>query len=385
MSDSGLDADVIVVGLGAMGAAVAFHAAQRGMSVLGIDRFDPPHEFGSTTAETRITRLAVAEGPQYLPFVARSHELWRELEDLTGEKVLHETGGFIITEPTSSGNRWRDFADATADIARIGGIDVSSRTPAQVRAEHPALNVPDDNTVVFEPTAGLVMNERAVALQLEQARRLGAKVRTRETVLSVEPESGGIVVRTDVGTYRADDVVLATGPWMSELAPVFDDRLTVTRQVAFWFEADDLDVFRTDRLPLVMWVGEKIDKYIAVFPTPPNGTAAVKVLGEQFHTATTAQNVDRTVTESEIRDFYEQLVVPKVAGLRPNCVRSTVCLYTNTADDHFLIDTDPRSDHILVMSPCSGHGFKHSAALGEAVAERLATGTSTLDLSPFAV
>ena len=95
--------DLIIVGLGAVGSAALMHAARAGMRVLGIDRFDPPHQFGSSHAETRITRLAVGEGPQYLPFVARSHEIWRQLEAETGRELLHQPGGYIITPPDRNG------------------------------------------------------------------------------------------------------------------------------------------------------------------------------------------------------------------------------------------------------------------------------------------
>lgn len=379
-----IDADVIVVGLGAMGAATSYHAARMGLSVLGIDRYDPPHEFGSSHAETRISRLAVGEGPQYLPFVTRSHELWRELEERTGEPVFHESGGIIVTEPTQHGTRWNDFATVTAGIARKAGIEYSLLAPEHVRARHPLLNVPAENRVGFEPTAGLVMSERAVALQIQLARSHGATIRTGELVLAVEPEPGCVSVRTDRGTYRASRVVLAAGPWMETLAPPFRDLLTVTRQVVYWFEADDLDAYSTDRFPFVMWIGGSVADYMAVFPRPPGTTNGVKLLGEQFVETTTADQVDRTVGAAEIDDFYERLVEPRVQGIRPRCVRTAVCLYTNTPDDHFVVDTDPRSDRILVMSPCSGHGFKHSAALGEAVAELLATGSSTRDLGAFA-
>ena len=133
-----------------------------------------------------------------------------------------------------------------------------------------------------------------------------------------------------------------------------------------------------------MWIGEVDEDYFAVFPVAPGTTPAVKVLGEQFLTSTTAETVHRTVSDSEKHEFFEKHLASKIDGIRPDCLRAEVCLYTNTVDDDFLIDRDARSDRILVMSPCSGHGFKHSAGLGEAVAELMSAGRSTLDLSPFA-
>lgn len=376
--------DLIVVGLGAMGAAVTYQAAKQGLSVLGIDRFDPPHHRGSTHAQTRITRLAVGEGPQYLPFVARSHELWREIEAETGEALFHQSGGLILTEPVVKGERWQDFAVATHEIARQAGIDCELLTPATVRGRHPAIKITDDMSACYEPTAGLVMCEQAVTSQLQLARSLGAQTMVNTAVIDMEPKGDRVAVRTATSTYEAERVVLATGPWLPEMtAPPLAEQMTVTRQVVYWFEADDIDQFSVDNFPFVMWVGETDEHYFSLFPTPPGKTRGVKVLGEQFIQTTTAETVDLTVTDGEIQRFYESLAAPRIEGLRSDCVRSAVCLYTSTPDDHFLIDSDPRSDRITVMSPCSGHGFKHSAALGEAVAQLVANGASTLDLSPF--
>lgn len=377
-------ADLLVVGLGAMGSAVSLHGTRQGMSVIGIDRFDPPHTMGSTHAETRVTRLAVGEGPQYLPFVARSHELWRELEQLSGEELLHQCGGLIVTEAERVGARWNDFVTVTDEIARSAGLEFHVLSTDDAAAAHPTYRISPQHRIGFEPTAGLVMNERAVAVQLDLARLNGAALRTNERVTGIDPGPDTVSVTTDRGQYRARHVVLATGPWMSELTmPQYSDVLSVTRQVVYWFEADDLEAFSTERLPFVMWIGRDDQDYFAVFPTPPGATRAVKVLGEQFLETTSPGTVDRMVTPAEAAAFHERFIEPNVVGVTSELVRAEVCLYTNTPDDHFLIDADPRSDRITVMSPCSGHGFKHSAALGEAMAQRIATGTSNLDLSPF--
>ncbi len=378
--------DLIVVGLGAMGAATLFHARRLGLRVLGIDRYDPPHEFGSSHAETRVTRLAVGEGPQYLPFVARSHEIWRELETETGRPLLYQSGGCIITTSTTSDEpRWNDFVSATATVADHGGIPFRVVEPAVLRSEQPAILVSDDDRIGLEPTGGVVLSEEAVAVQLELARADGAAVHSNESVQAVDQTPDGtVVVTTDRGRYHAERVVLASGAWLpSMVAPMDRGALTVTRQVVYWFEVEDPTVFSTDRFPFVIWVGDTIENYLGVFPMPPGGTGGIKVLGEQFALTTDAESVDRTVSTDEIDDFYQRVVSRRLAGVTPRCVKAAVCLYTNTPDDHFLIDTAPGSDRILVMSPCSGHGFKHSTGLGEAVAQVAATGTSDLDLSPF--
>ena len=368
-----------------MGSAVAYHATQLGLSVIGIDQHNPPHDLGSTKAETRITRLAVGEGPQYLPFVKRSHEIWRDLEAATDVELLHESGGIIITEQVPvPGQRWEDFVVETERIAQEGDIPFDVLTPDAVRATHPWIKVPDLRNVGYEPTAGLVMAERAVEVQLKLASELGATIRTNEAVTAIEPLADSATVTTTEGSFTADHVVLATGPWFAELAaPSHAEQVTVTRQVVYWFEVDDLADFATEAIPFVMWIAQRDEDYVGLFPIPPGGTPAVKILGEQFLETTDPTTVDRSVSQDEIDHFYDTHVAPKFSGVTRNCIRTAVCLYTNTADDHFLVDRDPRSDRITVMSPCSGHGFKHSTALGEAVAQQIATGTSTHDLTPF--
>ena len=385
MSASSERYDLIVVGLGAMGAAVTYQASSLGMRVLGIDRHNPPHEFGSTKAETRITRLAVGEGEQYLPFVARSHEIWRDLEQRSGEQLLHQCGGYIVTEQTPvAGQRWRDFVLETDRIAAAAGIEFhvlgdTDPTPA------PAGMVGFENKRIgFEPTAGLVMAERAVAVQLRLAAQAGATIQTDETVTSVTPNADGVIVESTGGRYQADNVVIAAGPWLADFVDEADgSRLRVTRQVVYWFEVDNPEAFSTERFPFVMWVGDTDEDYVGVFPIPPGGTPALKVLGEQFVADTHPETVDRTVSRAEIKAFHERHIAPKLPGVSDRCVSAGVCLYTNTPDDHFLIDTALDSDRILLMSPCSGHGFKHSAALGEAVAQQISGGQSELDLTPF--
>ena len=384
--------DLIVVGLGAMGAAVAYQAARRGLRVLGIDRFEPPHTFGSTHAETRVSRLAVGEGEQYLPFVRRSHEIWRELEEASGETLLHECGGLIVTQPVpSAGQRWFDFVSETSRIAE--GAEVRfDLLDAEAAAELvPGFTGFADRRIGYEPTGALVMAERALAVQLTQASEHGAELRTGERVVAVAPLAlgangdAGVEVTTDQGDrYRADRVVVATGPWAAELADPGDAaQLSVTRQVVYWFEIDNPEPYGASRCPWVMWVGETNDDYFCLFPIPPGSTPALKVLTEQFSATTDPESVERTVSQAEIHAFHQRHVARHLPGVSDRCVKAEVCLYTSTPDEHFLIDTSPRSDRILLMSPCSGHGFKHSAALGEAVAELAAEGRSTLDLAPF--
>lgn len=384
-AEAGDTYDLAVVGLGAMGAAVAWHASRRGMSVLGFDRYRPPHAMGSSHAETRITRLAVGEGDQYLPFVARSHELWRELAATTGEPLLFETGCWILSDPaTSDPDRWDDFVAETAAVAQRGHIDFELCTPQQVRQRQPQLVVNDDLRAGYEPTAGVVLSERAIEAQLGLAQDNDATLRFDETVRGVNHDKTGVDLTTDQGEYRARNVVICTGAWLPELAPAVDaEAVTVTRQEVFWFAVDDLDRWNQTNFSGVIWSGQTAQDYLGIFPIINGMRPALKILSEQFDVTTTAEAVDREISAEAIDDMFERLINPRLRGVLPTCIDATACLYTNTRDDHFLIDRHPDNERIMIMSPCSGHGFKHSTALGEAVVSALNNDAAGLDLSAF--
>lgn len=376
--------DLIVVGLGAVGSAAVYHATRAGLRVLGIDRFNPPHEHGSSHAESRITRLAVGEGPQYLPFVARAHEIWRQLEAEADTTLLHQSGGYIITPPAPTRDtRWGAFVQRTAAVAADAGVDFELETPEQAMTRFPNLIVDAQASVGYEPTAGIVMCERAVDVQLQLAQQNGATLLTDTTVQNVRPDGSGVRVATRKATYTAAAAIVATGAWFPELASTEDAHaVTVTRQVVYWFEVDDPAAFDVARVPFVIWPGQDISEYSAVFPMASGGRPGLKLLGEQFRYTTTAATVDRRVNDREIHDFYERLVAPRIRGVRQRTVDASVCLYTNTHDDNFLIDTHPDASQLMFASPCSGHGFKHSTALAEAMVAQLSDG-SGLGLSAF--
>lgn len=378
--------DLIIVGLGAMGSAALYQAAKSGVNVLGIDRYSPPHEFGSSHAETRITRLAVGEGPEYLPLVARSHEIWRELEAQMGQPLLYQPGLYIIARndaASTADSHWDRFVQRTADVAASANIPYEIRSPAQVQAHIPQVLIGENDTAGFEPSGGVVLSERAVEMQIKLATEAGAAVQTDEPVRDVQFDADGVTVITQRDRYQANKVIVSAGAWMKDFFPtVQKDLLRVTRQVVYWFEAEDQAAFSTDRFPGILWLGNTTEDYMGIFPAPP-GSSGIKLLTEQFHTATDPATVSRAITQDEIDHFYQNFVARKLMGLTAKCVKSAVCLYTNTPDDHFIIDHHPDSERVIVASPCSGHGFKHSAAIGEAMVQLAMSGTSTIDLSLF--
>ena len=377
----------IVLGLGAMGSAALYQLSKRGVSALGIDQFDPPHNLGSSHGDTRITRLAIGEGAAYTPLAMRSHQIWRELEAASGADLLTVTGGLVIGSPEGAGffHGNPNFVRQTIESAQLYGIEHQILDGGAIRRRFPAFSVADDEVGYYEDEAGFVRPERCVGVQLELARANGAEVLPGTRVLGWQTAGDGVEVRTASGAVRADHLIITAGPWVSEmLAASFQPQLRVCRQVLYWFEVADVGPFEPGRFPVYIWdCGRGEVEGIYGFPAIDGPSGGIKIATEQYHTATTPQEMDRNVSPREMQAMYERHVAPHLAGVGPNCLRALVCPYTVTPDSHFVIAPHPEVPQVLVASPCSGHGFKHSAAIGEALSQWVVDGAPQLDLSSF--
>jgi sarcosine oxidase len=377
--------DVIVVGLGAMGSAALYQLARRGIAATGIDRFAPPHDRGSSHGESRITRQAIGEGEEYVPFALRSHEIWRELEAETGRSLLSPIGGLIIGRRTDAGIHGQaDFIGRTIAAAQRFGIehDVLSADDAQKR--FPPFRLAGDETCYYEPGAGFLRPELCIATQIDRAQALGAVVRTGESVTSLTADATSATVVTNGATYTAGHVIVTAGAWVPQLlGGVFAKLLRVYPQTLYWFDPDDAAAFAPGRFPIFIWRhGAGEDDHFYGFPVVGEG---VKLATEQFAHTLGPDDVRAVPSAADAMRMYEAQVHGRLIGVSPRCVRAVTCLYTATPGFGFVIDRHPDWERVLVASPCSGHGFKHSAAIGEALAERAITGSSRLDLAPFSL
>jgi sarcosine oxidase len=375
--------DVAIVGLGAMGAAAAYQLAKRGARVIGFDRHHPPHPLGSSHGETRVTRLAIGEGDHLTPLVMRSHELWREIERETGASLLSEVGGLIVSSRSNAAvTHVAGFFQKTVAAAERFGIAHELLTAAQIRARWPQLNVRDDEFGYFEPSAGFVRPEECVRAQLALAQKNGAEIHVNETVLAFEPTNDGVRIVSNKGTYTAGKLIVAAGPWLPQLLGARYMRLfKIYRQAQFWFELHDIAPFGPERFPIFIWELQNSKQGLYGFPAI-DGARAIKVASEQFESTTTPDAVDRDVSSDEIAAM-RALIAPHLDGVGPHCVKATACLYTVTPDFGFVIDTHPDSRRVILASPCSGHGFKHSPAIGEALADLALGQPPRFDLAPF--
>ena len=376
--------DTIVIGLGAMGSAAVYQLAKAGKHVLGIDRFSPPHDRGSSHGDTRITRLAIGEGRHLTPFVRRSHDIWREIERETGVELLTVTGGLIISNPFATAHTHvPQFFENTIAAANAHGIPHELLDATAIRRRFPQFRVHDNDAGYFEPQAGFLRVDPCIRSQLQLAQKIGAEIATNEKTTGVVQSADGITVETDRTTYRARHAILSVGAWVPDfidrkVAPLF----RIFRQELHWFDLEGpIADFEPGRFPIFIWEMQGAGKAIYGFPAIDGARGGIKIASERYDATTTADSPNSKT--SDAAEMHRNLIAGNIPGVGSRCLRTETCLYTVTPDAGFVIDRHPDMDKVIFVSACSGHGFKHSAAIGEALAQRVVDGNSRLDLSPF--
>ena len=374
-----------------MGAASVYQLAKRGVKVKGVDQFTPPHTHGSSHGESRITRAAIGEGLQFVPLAMRSHQLWREIEHESGETLFNQCGGLILAR--AGQESWmhdqRDFLGNTFLAANAFGIAHERLSTDDIAARFPQFVLQGDEYAYFEPGAGYLAPEACVHAQLQLAAQYRADLSYGEKVISVASAGKQTIVETDRARYAPGTTIVTAGPWVPTLLPTLAAKLTIRRQVLYWFERDlgnkPTLSYRADNFPIFIWHwGAGEDDVFYGFPQIDDAND-IKIASEQRAFSTTPEAVDRIVSPTEITEMYENHIAGKLRGISARCVKATTCLYTNAPSANFIIDRLPDQPDTIIVSACSGHGFKHSAAIGEAVATMAISGETPEVLKPFAL
>lgn len=363
--------DVIVMGLGAMGSAALFHLARRGRSVLGLERFDIPHDRGSSHGVTRIIRLAYYEHPSYVPLLRRAYELWHDLEQMAGMPLLHTTGSIDAGRPGS------EVVEGSLRSCALHDLPHEVLTSRELSARHPGYRLPDDFVAVLQPRGGFLLPELCISQHVIGAQAAGAEVHAREPVLAWEPSNGRVVVTTDRNVYEAERVIVSAGAWVGALVPDLKDLAIPERQVLAWMQPRRPDLFSPARFPVFNLVVDEGRYYgFPVFGIPGFKVGRYHHRGEIVDPDT----MDRRChpeDERVLRSFAERYF-PDAAG--PTTAMHA-CLFTNTPDEHFVLDVLPSHPDVIVASPCSGHGFKFASVVGEILADLAIDGGTRHDIA----
>jgi sarcosine oxidase len=351
-----------------LGSAAAWQLARRGQRVLGLERFDIPHPFGSSHGVSRIIRLPYYEDTAYVPLLRRAYELWREAEAATGAELLVTTGS-IDSSPEDDPL----FQGALA-AAREHDLPHEVLTGAAVNERFPGYRLPGDQRAVFQPQGGLVASERAIVAHVGAAQAHGADIRARERVLGWAPASGGegVTVTTDKGSYRAARLVLTVGAWSGEMAPSLARLAVPERQVLAWLQPRRPEWFGPDRFPVFNLMVEEGRYYgLPVYEVPGFKFGRYHHRQETGAADTLLREPD-AADEALLRAFGERYF-PDGSG---PTMALRACMFTNTPDEHFILDHHPDNRRVVLASPCSGHGYKFCSVIGEILAD-LATGDGT--------
>jgi sarcosine oxidase len=373
--------DAIVLGAGGVGSAAMWQLARRGLRVLGIDRFAPPHGEGSSHGQTRIIRQAYFEHADYVPLLLESYRLWEELEGLTEQRLKIETGLLEV------GPRDGVVVPGVLMAARQHRLAVEELAAAEIESRWPGFRLPENQsqglTGVFESRAGYLKVEECVAACLAEAKRHGAELLPNVEVHDWQA-GADVTVRTAAGDFRAKRLVITAGAWAGPLLHNLGVPLEVRRKPLMWYEPRDASAnaaaltSAANGFPCFLF--ELPHGIFYGFPAVDDrGLKAAEHSGGDAIAGPRA--VDRSLHAADhqrVDEFLHQYL-PSVCT---PCREHAVCLYTMSPDEHFIVDRHPDDPRIVFAAGLSGHGFKFTPVLGRALAE-LATEGDTCQSTAF--
>ncbi|MFC4542683.1 N-methyl-L-tryptophan oxidase [Halosolutus amylolyticus] len=367
--------DAIVVGVGGMGSATVAHLADRGADVLGLERYDVPHGYGSSHGITRIIRLAYYEGADYVPLLRRADDLWTDLEADHDRQLLYRTGSIDAGpagDPLVEGSK-RSCEEHDLEYEHLSSAELSDR--------YPGYGLPEDYEAIYQPDGGFLVPEQCIVAHVERAHRAGATIRARERVVDWRPTADGVRVETDHDEYEADRLVITAGAWAARFVDALDGIAVPERQVLAWLQPREPDRFAPDRFPV--WNLQVPEGRFYGFPV--HGVPGFK-FGRYHHREETVDPdaFEREPTQADerlLREFAETYF-PDGAG---PTMRLKTCLFTNTPDDHFVLDTLPDHPQVAVAAGFSGHGFKFASVIGEIMADLALEGETDHPIGMFSL
>ena len=353
------DYDAIVLGVGGMGSASLYHLARRGLRVLGLEQYDIPNEMGSSHGVTRIIRRAYYEDPSYVPLLSRSYQLWRELEAVSGESLLVTTGSI------DAGPEGSQVFEGSRHSCQLHNLPYEVLESRDVTSRFPGYRLPADSLAVLQPDGGFLLSERCIVAHVEGALEQGAEVHGREQALGWEPTGEGVEVRTNKGRYRSRKLVVCAGAWTGKLLPQLSFLAVPERQVLAWIQPSRPELFQPNTFPVFNILVEE-GKY---YGFPAYGIPGFKV--GRFHHL--QQQADPDTMDREARAEDEEVLRSFTSRYFPDAAGPTLslktCIFTNSPDEHFILDFHPEYPQVAIAAGFSGHGFKFCSVVGEIMAD----------------
>ncbi len=353
--------DVAVIGLGGMGTAAAFHCARRGASVVGFEQFGEAHALGSSHGDSRVIREAYFEDPAYVPLLRRAYDLWAEASEASGESLITLCGGLMI------GREGDAVVAGSISSARQWDIAHEILDAREIRRRWPQMTPTDDQIALFEHRSGFVPPEKSVRAHCALARQAGADLFFDTPVANLRETADAVEIEVAEERWSVGRVIVTAGPWAGQLMPRWSEALSVKRVGMFWFRPEDWDRYTVGEFPVHVWDdAERLRLY--GFPAHGDPHGGVKVAFFRAGDVCTPESVDREVRPDEIEAMRSHLR-DRVPGLAGECVKATICLYTDTPDEHFIIGAHPENDRLVLAAGFSGHGFKFVPVVGEICAD----------------
>lgn len=351
--------DAIVIGTGGAGSAALYHLARRGFKALGLDRFPPAHDRGSSHGQTRIIRLSYFEHPDYVPLLRDAYSLWDELSEIWGEHLFHRTGLIYFGDPNGV------VIQGLLASAREHGLDMQSLKEAEAARLYPAYAAPKGAAILYEKNAGYLLVEDCVRAHMEEACRLGAKHRHGESVIRWKATGSSVVVSTDQQTYEAERLIVTAGCWTNQLLRELNVPLRLLRKHLHWYAAEP-ERFREDNgCPCFFHQADG-----GMFYGVPNiDGGGVKVAEHSGGVEISDPLVDEREEEVEDTRRIESFLQRYLPGVSMTRKRRDVCFYTMSPDENFIVDRHPEHDAVVFAAGLSGHGFKFTSVLGRTLAE----------------
>lgn len=366
--------DAVVVGVGGMGSAVCYHLARRGLDVLGLEKFDVPHDRGSSHGQARAIGRAFYERREYMDLYDRTYDLWERVEETYGEPLLVKTGSL------TSGKPGTETVSRARRVCERFGFPHEIIESATANERFPGYDLPDSHVVVFQPDDGFVRPTAGTIAHAKLAMDEGARIQARESVLGWDAGEDGVSVRTPETTYAAESLVLTAGPWLPSLLEGAGAEMVAERRVIGRFGTEDRSTFRSSAFP-VSSITTDGGRYGA---HPNHGLPGVKVAGGM----STVESTDPDDVappgprdEAPLRRFAERYL----AGGAGPTLRLETCMYTNTPDGDPVIDRHPDQPGVYVAGGFSGHGYKFTPVVGEIMTEFVLEGETAYDIAPFRI